>query len=110
MSSSIFKARAAASVARSIWVWKAGFVEFQRTAIRRACGTTSFSSSRDLPAVSADTEEFPVTLPPGRASVATRCAPTGSATPAMTMGVVLVAPWAAREAWVTTATGCPRGD
>ncbi len=42
--------------------------------------------------------EVPVTLPSGRARLATRPAPTGSPTPTMTMGIVAVAFFAASDA------------
>jgi hypothetical protein len=40
----------------------------------------------------------PVMFPPGRASVSTSLLPTGSATAINTIGIVLVARWAARAA------------
>src|SRR5215469_1704495 len=49
-------------------------------------------------------EEFPVTLAPGRARLATRPAPTGSPTLTITIGIVLVAFLAANDACVTTET------
>ncbi len=44
---------------------------------------------------SGDKLEFPVTLPPGRARLATRPAPTGSPVFVITMGMVVVAFFAA---------------
>ena len=48
-------------------------------------------------------------LPPGRARLATRPFPTGSPTPTSTMGIVVVACWAARAAGTfgtTPSGGC----
>ena len=45
-----------------------------------------------------------MTLPVGRARLSTRPLPNGSPTPTMTMGMVAVARFAAREACVTFAT------
>src|SRR5215831_10285355 len=64
----------------------------KRTAMREARGTASFSSSTHFPAnPSSNATDNPVTLPPGRARLSTRPAPTGSATPTKTMGTVVVA-------------------
>ena len=53
-------------------------------------GTASLSISSLLCLVGAKLEN-PVTLPPGRARLATKPAPTGSAAFAITMGMVVVA-------------------
>src|SRR5262245_42830480 len=50
-------------------------------------GTTSRKSSSRLPARSADSIDRPVMLPPGRARLATRPAPTGSPDSARTIGI-----------------------
>src|SRR5215471_5554037 len=74
-----------------------------RTATREALGTASLSSSRYFPTISGPAPNAtPVTLPPGRARLATIPTPTGSKTYTITMGIVLVACLAA---WA--ATGLP---
>ena len=67
-------------------------------------GTISVSSSIRFPANSGDCKDTPVMLPPGRDKLATKPTPTGSAAPNMTMGVVLVAFFAAWTAGVAEAT------
>src|SRR4029453_8154187 len=67
------------------------FPQIQRNATRLACGTISFSSSTRLLAISDVSELMPVTLPPGRAKLATRPLPMGSAAINMTMGILAVA-------------------
>jgi len=49
-----------------------------------------------LPTVSSDRNVEPVTLPPGRARLATSSTPTASPTPTKTMGMLVVARLAAR--------------
>ena len=63
---------------------------------RRRPGTTSRKSSRRLPARSVVWADRPVTLPPGRARLATRPLPTGSSASANTIGMTDVACFAAR--------------
>jgi hypothetical protein len=53
---------------------------------------------------SAERAESPVTLPPGRAKLATKPAPTGSAEVAMMIGTLVVAFFAARAAGVPETT------
>ena len=62
-----------------------------RIATRVSFGTTSFSSSKVFPPVSALMFVSPVTFPPGRAKLATSPVPTGSVLVVMTIGIVLVA-------------------
>jgi hypothetical protein len=62
---------------------------------RRRLGISSRKSPRRLPAASAIWFDMPVTLPPGRARLATRLLPTGSATAANTIGMTDVACFAA---------------
>src|SRR5436305_289016 len=64
---------------------------FKRRATRRAPGTASLSNSRNLPIRSGRVTENAVTLPPGRARLATRPSSTGSPTAVKTMGIVAVA-------------------
>ena len=67
----------------------------RRSPTRASLGTASLSISSLLLFSSVDKLESPVTLPPGRARLATRPAPTGSAVFVITMGMVVVAPFAA---------------
>src|SRR4029453_6455784 len=62
---------------------------------RQPAGVISPMSSRRLPARSGIWADRPVTLPPGRARPATRLLPTGSATAANTIGMTVVAAFAA---------------
>src|SRR6516164_10839799 len=62
---------------------------------RRKSGTASRSNSSRLLAVSGNRSDKPVTLPPGRARLATRPLPTGSPTATATIGIVDVACFAA---------------
>ena len=71
---------------------------------RRRPGTTSRKSSSRLPGRSADWFDRPVTLPPGRARLATRPVPTGSATDPKTIGMTDVACFAAMTAAVPPVT------
>jgi hypothetical protein len=80
----------ALSIASSARKWD-GVVGFQRTPIRVACGTASLIISRPLAASSVSSIDKPVTLPSGRARLATWPRPTGSAWTANTMGIDLVA-------------------
>jgi hypothetical protein len=76
----------------------------QRTAIRSARDTICVSSSKYLPIKSAVLSVTPVMLPPGRARLVTIPLPTGSATNVTTMGMVVVACFAARAAGVDAVT------
>jgi hypothetical protein len=58
---------------------------------RRRRGTTSRNNSRRLPARSVAWPDRPVTLPPGRARLATKPPPTGSFAMAKTIGMTDVA-------------------
>ena len=64
---------------------------------RRRPGMTSRKSSSRLPARSVDWSDRPVTLPPGRARLATRPVPTGSPPSAKTIGMTDVACFAASD-------------
>ena len=61
------------------------------TAARVTLGAICFSSSGHFPLRLYSNCMKPVALPPGRAKLATRPAPTGSAVPANTIGTVRVA-------------------
>ena len=74
------------------------------TAIRLARGRISRTNCNLFPARSVDKSVMPVTLPPGCPRLATRPLPTGSATAAITMGIVLVARFAALTAGVAEVT------
>ena len=71
---------------------------------RTSFGIASLSISSLFVPSSAVRLETPVTLPPGRARLATRPAPTGSPTFAITMGIVVVALFAANAGAVPVAT------
>ena len=66
---------------------------------RRRPETTSRNSASRLPARSVDCIDRPVTLPPGRARLATRPLPTGSSTSAKTIGTTDDARFAATAAF-----------
>ena len=70
----------------------------RRSPTRASLGTASLSISSLLVFSSGDKLESPVTLPPGRARLATKPAPTGSAALVITMGMVVVALFAANAA------------
>ena len=63
----------------------------RRSPTRASLGTASLSISNLLVFSSTDKLESPVTLPPGRARLATKPAPTGSPTFVITIGIVVVA-------------------
>src|SRR5829696_6688261 len=94
--------RAALSVS---WSCKAedGLLGLRSTARRSTLGTASRRTSRSLPLRSRERLLTPVTLPPGRAKLATTPDPTGSATPTMMIGSVDVARRAAVTAGVPQA-------
>ena len=64
-------------------------------ATRRSPGTSSRSRSSRLPARSVDRTDSPVTLPPGRARLATSPLPTGSPAAVNTIGIAVVTCFAA---------------
>ena len=70
----------------------------RRTPTRTSLGTASLSISSLFVFSSRAKPENPVTLPPGRARLATRPAPTGSPGLVITMGMVVVALLAAEAA------------
>ena len=76
----------------------------RRSPTRASLGTASLSISSLLVFSSGDKLEFPVTLPPGRARLATKPAPTGSPEFAITMGMVVVAFFAANAGGVAETT------
>ncbi len=86
--------RAAASTSR-ISSTTAGPPTLAKIANRRRPGTTSRKSSSRLAARSVCCIDRPVTLPPGRARLATRPVPTGSPAAAKTIGMTDVACMAA---------------
>src|SRR6516165_7967635 len=61
-----------------------------KKATRLTCGAISLRSSSHLLVIVGSVRVKPVTLPPGRARLATKPLPTGSATTAKTMGIVAV--------------------
>ena len=83
------------------WRAWAGLAGFQRMATRETVGSTSLRNSSCFPTSSGARAASPVTLPPGRARLATRPLPTGSLTPTITMGIVVVACLAASAAGVS---------
>ena len=76
----------------------------RRSPTRASLGTASLSISSLLVFSSGAKLESPVTLPPGRARLATKPAPTGSPAFAITMGMVVVALLAANAAGVPETT------
>src|SRR6516162_2818975 len=75
-------------------------------ASRRRPGTTSRNGASRLPARSAAWKASPVTLPPGRARLATKPMPTGSSTSAKTMGTADDACFAASAAFPPVTMTC----
>ena len=73
----------------------------RRSPTRASLGTASLSISSLLVFSSVAKLESPVTLPPGRARLATKPAPTGSAALVITMGMVVVAFFAANAGWLS---------
>ena len=73
-------------------------------AILEAFGSSSFRSCKRLPIASAWTALTPVTLPPGRARLATTPVATGSMAATNTTGIVLVAFFAGTTDGVPEAT------
>ena len=100
---SIPSVRAAASASR-ISSTTAGPLTLPKIANRRRPGTISRKSSSRLAATSVCWIDRPVTLPPGRARLATRPVPTGSPAAAMTIGMTDVACLAATTASVADVT------
>jgi hypothetical protein len=72
------------------WRIPAAMVESRRTAVRVTFGATSLSSSSHFAAIAYSKIVNPVALPPGRARLLMKPAPTGSITPANTIGTVRV--------------------
>ena len=85
-----------------------GLVGLTSTATRVAAGTSSRRSSSRFAVNSPLKKLIPVTLPPGRARLATRPSLTGSSPTTKTMGIVVVAALAASAAGV--ADGGDHGD
>jgi hypothetical protein len=81
-----------------------GSAGLARAATRRVEGSISRNNSTLFPAVSAAMLEKPVMLPPGRAKLVTSPTAIGSATAAITIGMVVVACFAARAHGVKVAT------
>src|SRR5439155_4047807 len=81
-----------------------GLAGFASTVTRDNPGTAARRISRYLLLTSVLMLVGPVMFPPGRARLATNPLPTGSPALAMTMGMVLVARWAAGIAGVAPAT------
>ena len=75
-----------------------------RSPTRARLGTVSLSTSSLFVFSSGDKLESPVTLPPGRARLATKPAPTGSPMFVITMGIVVVALLAANAGAVPETT------
>ena len=101
--SSIPTSRAAVCVS-SMNTVLTGLSGFISTLIRESLPRASMSSSTRFPLNSGVRRLNPVTFPPGRAKLATRPALTGSPTATITIGMVLVAAFAARLAGVAAAT------
>ena len=79
------------------------------TPTRKSIGTASLSTSSLFVFSSGDKLASPVTLPPGLARVETRPTPTGSETLVITMGMVVVAFFAANAAGVLDASHLKTG-
>ena len=73
----------------------------RRSPTRVSLGTVSLSISSLLVFTWVAKVESPVTLPPGRARLATKPSPTGSPTVTITMGMVVVALFAANTGRVS---------
>ena len=81
------------------------------TAIRAAVGTSSRRSSSRFATSSVPTKLIPVRLPPGRARLVTRPSPTGSSLTIKTIGIVVVAAFAANAVagpWIVAITATRR--
>ena len=63
--------------------------------MRVVCGASFLSSSSHFPLMLYSNETNPVVLPPGRAMLRTKPAPTGSMTFAKTIGTLRVTRWRA---------------
>ena len=102
-------ARATAPTSLNVDSVLAVLVGLTSTAIRLAPGTSSNKSSSRFAANSPARKLIPVRLPPGRARLATRPRTTGSSPTTKTMGIVVVAAFAANTegnpAVAITATG-----
>ena len=73
------------------WPIPAAMAESRRTAARVTRGAICLSSSSHFPLMPYSNSMKPVALPPGRARLSTKPAPTGSATVTNTIGTVRVA-------------------
>src|SRR4051794_10664981 len=73
------------------WPIPAGSAASRKTAARVTPGAASFSNSRYFPLMPYSNVVKPVTLPPGRARLSTKPAPTGSGVCANTIGTARVA-------------------
>jgi hypothetical protein len=73
------------------WPIPAAMAESRRTAARVMLGAISLSTSSHFAAIAYSNAVNPVALPPGRARLLIKPAPTGSMTPANTIGTVRVA-------------------
>ena len=82
---------------------RATLVGLIRSAMTRAVGTNSCSSSSRFGATSTFNWVAPVTLPPGRFRLATKPSLIGSPPISKTMGIVVVAAFAASAAGVLVA-------
>src|SRR5262249_9211748 len=81
-----------------------GLAASQSTTTRASRGRSSLSNSSRLPPSSGAIRLIPVTLPPGRARLATSPLPNGSPAAVMTIGMVVVARLAANGARVPIPT------
>jgi hypothetical protein len=73
------------------WPWPPAMAGSRRTATRATPGAISLSSSSHFPLMPYSNWTNPVALPPGRAKLSTKPAPTGSGTSTNTTGTVRVA-------------------
>ena len=88
----------------AIWLATPGLARFQSTPTRESLGAASVSNWSLLPeSPSSVPWDSPVTFPPGRARLATSPVATGSPAIAITIGIVVVASFAAKTPtlWVT---------
>src|SRR5260370_20826942 len=94
------RTRAAACRPPVVGSERAGLVGLTSRAMVVAVGTTSCNSSSRFAPTSTLNVLTPVTLPPGRFRLATSLSSTGSVPIPNTMGIVVVAAWAASAAGV----------
>src|SRR4029450_6922919 len=93
-----------AAAALSSLSWRSDPPAGRRSPTRASWGTASLSISNLFVISSVAKLDMPVTLPPGRARLATRPAPTGSEDVVTTMGIVVVALLAANPSTVPPTT------